>query len=116
MNTSTSLAGFDAAFAKAVVDFITTENPQGVCFDRKSGQFEAYELESGTSPEDVAMYVSDGWQSVTGKLAVTCDPTSKDFSAATLYRAIVEAVQDTPKAAQWAEYVFQDAHLQNDVA
>ncbi len=73
------LESYCQAYAKGIVQFLLSGEPQTVFFDPDERRFGTEMLAAGTSPTDVTIWIADGWRNLAGPTIATCDPTSGDF-------------------------------------
>lgn len=112
MDANTAAQRFAAALAGAAVDFVVTEEPQEVYFDRTTLTFGHGPVEPGTAPDDVALYVADGWQLMIGHVDAVIDRNAELFSAELLRLAIINALKASADLEERALAVMRgDDHL-----
>lgn len=92
---------FSSAYADAVVGFIRTRRAHGVDLDRASGRFVAGQLEAGTAPTDVEVWVSENWRSFVAGLTGPAK-LPPDSSVMELVTELMLRLRSSPKVRELA--------------
>jgi hypothetical protein len=84
------------AYADAVLALLRTGEPQGIDYDPDTLDFDLDEVEPGTSPTDVGLWVGERWMDRVGDIPMTIDRKHKEFSEIALRMFIIDRLAADP--------------------
>lgn len=84
------------AYADAVLMWLRSGEPQGIDYNPDTLSFDIDELDPGTSPTDVGLWVGERWMDRVGDVPMTTDRMHKEFSEIALRKFIIDRLIGDP--------------------